>query len=455
MKLNLIKTSFLLVLFITLTSCTDSDKSYKSGNHEIQTYEFTPTITVATLNSSATATPTQYTSDDIIEAYVTSSDAAGNFYKSISFQDVQIGTSTPIGFSVAVDKAMTYADGFYPGRKVYIKLKGLYFAKVNGSLIIGIPQTDNTTIPPTIQTPITIVGIEPLDYQKFLFPSATVVDESTLLRHMTLASALSNTNLNTLVEVDNVQFANTSIGRTYFDIDSGGYATNQIIEDPNVGTPSICRISKYAPFSVNMVPSGLGNIRGVMTKYNTDFQYMVRYESDFKLTGPRFVPILKEEFTSGIGNWTQYSVTGAEVWTYSSTYGNPGGMMKMSGYNGGNKANEDWLISPALNLSSLSTANLSFDNANKYAGPTLQVFISNNYSGTGNPNAATWTDLSSFATFSPINISGSYTYLNSGGININGFTGAGNNNVYVAFKYTSTTSAAATWEVDNVKIIGH
>lgn len=436
---NIFKSGLFLAAVSIFTSCTDSDKSFQTVVPEIKTYELTSTTTVAAVKALATSTPTEYTSDDIIVAYVTSNDAGGNFYKSISFQDVPTASGTPTGFSVSVNKSMTFADGFYPGRKVYIKLKGLYIGIQYGSMKIGGDSSLN--------------GIEALDYQKYLYPSSTVLSEEDLVRHVSLATSKLDSYQNTLLEVDNVQFANSSLGRTYFDIDSGGYATNQIVEDPYVGTTSICRISQYAPFSVHKIPSGKGSIRGVMTKYNSDYQYMVRSESDFKLSGARLVPLLNEGFDSGISNWTSFSVTGAEAWTYSSTFGNPGGMMKMSGFNSGNKLNEDWLISPVLNLSNLSSATLSFDSANKFAGATLQLFISTNYSGTGNPNLATWTDISSLATFAPLNLSGSYTYLNSGAVNINGFTG--NNAVYVAFKYTSTTSAAATWEVDNIKLIAN
>ena len=187
-----------------------------------------------------------------------------------------------------------------------------------------------------------------------------------------------------------------------------------------------------------------------MTKYGTDYQFVVRSEGDIKLTNPRFTPLLNEGFTAGIGDFTQVSVTGAQVWTYSSTFGNPGGMVKMSGFAGTNNANEDWLISPVQNLTALTNANLSFDNAYKFTGPAIQVLISNNYSGTGNPNAATWTTLTG-ATLS----TGNYVYANSGQLNINSFVGTGNTNVYVAFKYTSTTAAGSTWEIDNVKITGN
>lgn len=433
MKINSIfKNVLLLALVAIFASCTDSDRTYKTGSPDILTYELAPTITVAALKALATGTPTQYTSDDVIEAYVTSNDAGGNFYKSISFQSVPTATGTPIGFSVGVNKSMTFADGFYPGRKVYIKLKGLFYANLYGSMKIG---GDNA-----------LTSLEPLDYQKFLFPSATVLSEEDLVRHMTLANARLDVNQNTLLEIDGVQFANSSIGRTYFDIDSGGYATNQTIEDPNLGTLSICRISQYAPFSVNKVPSGKGSIRGVMTKYNSDYQYMVRSESDFKLTGARLVPALSEDFSNGIIAWNAVSVVGSQVWA-PATFGNPAPCAVMSGYASGNKANEDWLISPVMDLSTYTTATLTFDSSYNYTGAPLQVLVSSNYTGTGNPNSATWT------TLSPTLSSGAFAWANSGPVNISAFVG--NNAVYVAFKYISTTSAASTWELDNVKVIGN
>lgn len=433
MKINNIFKSGLLIASVAIfTSCTDSDRTYQAGTPEIQTYELTTNKTVAALKAMATSSPTEYTADDVIEAYVTSNDSEGNFYKSISFQDVPTASGTPIGFSVSVNKSMTFAGGFYPGRKVYIKLKGLFFGMQYGSLKIGGDSA--------------LSGIEPLDYQKFLFPSATVLNEDDLVRHVTLATARLDLNQNTLLEIDNVQFANSSVGRTYFDIDSGGYATNQSIEDPYVGTISICRISQYAPFSVHKIPSGKGSIRGVMTKYNSDYQYMVRYESDFKLTGARLIPALSEDFSNGLAAWNAYSVVGAQVWSQTS-YGNPAPCALMSGYSGGNKANEDWLISPVMNFSSYTSATLTFDSAYNYTGAPIQVLVSGNYSGTGNPNAATWT------TLSPTLSSGGFSWANSGPVNLSAF--AGNSSVYIAFKYTSTTSAASNWEIDNVKVIGN
>jgi hypothetical protein len=433
MKKNLLNIVAVVALLFIAGSCSIADKEDWGATANIKTYELTPTIQVAAVP--VTTTATVYTADDIIEAYVTSSDKDGNFYKSISFQSVPSGGATaPIGFSVSVNKPMLFADGFTPGRKVYIKLKGLAIAKVFGSMQIGIADATTNS---------GIAGIEGTDYLNYLFPSNTVLDESALLRHMSLANAILDVNQNTLIEIDNVQFSSSSLGRTLYDINSGGYATNHtFVDSQNGGAPKIIRVSQYATFSTESVPSGAGSIRGVMTKYNSDYQFMIRKSADLHLSSPRqFI----EDFTTGIGAWTSVSVVGNEIWTGSS-YGNPSFCATISGYAAGNKNNEDWLISPSIDFTNKTIGKLIFDSATKYTGNSLQVYISTNYTG-GAPSAATWTLVS--ATMAPVN--SNFAWTNSGAINISS-TAANQSNVRIAFKYTSTTSAAATWEVDNVLI---
>ncbi len=171
-------------------------------------------------------------------------------------------------------------------------------------------------------------------------------------------------------------------------------------------------------------------------------------------------PTYKGDFTDGFTGWVTFSEVGAQIWTIDPTYGNPNPNMgdypanpcaKMSGYSGGNNANVDWLISPAQDLSGFSSASISFDNAYKFDGPPIEVYVSRNYSGSGDPNASgvNWTKVEG-AILSP----GNYTYASSGLLDISGFTGSGNQAVYIAFKYTSTTSASSTWEIDNLKVYG-
>ena len=93
--------------------------------------------------------------------------------------------------------------------------------------------------------------------------------------------------------------------------------------------------------------------------------------------------------------FTRFSVSGPHVWD-CTTFGRSANGMQINGYDNSipsNVANVDWLISPALNLSSTTYPLLSFWSRTKFNGGPLQLKISTDYSGSGNPNLATWTDL--------------------------------------------------------------
>ena len=438
-KYNLI----LAILSIaTLVGCVNPD-TYETPYPLGVCGDLSANKTVQAITSVSNGTTTKYTGDDIIEAYVTSSDLGGNFYKSISLVSVD-GT---VGFSMPIDDYNLYTK-FEPGRKVYINMKDRYFNKQYGSTVIGSLFNNDT---PSIPGDDKVGRISGAEYQNIITAScSSSVKEETLLNKLTVAQAKSDANLNKLIELDNVQFTDESLGKKFYDtsVFTIGGATNHQIIDTN-GATVIVRISQYATFANESIPSGSGKIVGVMTKYGSDYQFMIRTINDVKLTRNRIVPFFEESFSSNWSNWSKISVTGAQVWTLDTQYGNPGSCAKMTGYaNSNNNANEDWLISPVQNMSAISSATLSFDTATKFNGNPLVVMISNNYNGLGNPSSATWTTLS--ATLSPS--TGSYVWTGSGPINISSFTGAGNSAVYVAFKFTSTTSASATWEVDNVKI---
>lgn len=155
----------------------------------------------------------------------------------------------------------------------------------------------------------------------------------------------------------------------------------------------------------------------------------------------------EELFTSSLGDFYAFSKTGDQVWGAASySTGTYTKFAKMSGYSGTNKDNEDWLITPKFTASAALGLQLSFASATGFAGNALQLKYSTNYSGFGDPSTATWTDITSQATWPAEN--SSYAWVESGNIVI-----AGTMPVHFAFVYTSTTTAAATWEVANVKVI--
>lgn len=421
--------------------CSNSDY-YTTPDLSGECSDLTPTKTtqeiLALVNTNLQQFGTAY-DNDIIEAYVTSSDEGGNFFKSVSM----VTTDGTQGFSMPIDAYNLYTK-FEPGRKVYIKLKGRHYqinestkSKEIGSLFLDEVSDPNDDA---------VGRISGVEYENIITRGCSKVDEQTLVNNFTIAQAKNDANLNKLIEFSNVQFTDVSLGKTYYDptLNDLGGATNHLITDASCNT-MIVRVSSFATFAGNAVDADNGKVRGVLTKFGSDYQFMVRTLNDIQLTNPRVLPLFEETFTTNFPNWVKASVTGAQVWTLNSSNGNPGQCADMNGFSGGAVVNEDWLISPAIDLSSVPSAILTFQSAKNFSGNAIQVFVSTNYSGSGAPSTATWTQLTA-----TVPSASGFVWTNSGNINLNSYVG--NSNVRIAFKYTSTSSAAAQWRVDNVKV---
>ncbi|OJU49381.1 MAG: hypothetical protein BGN96_10910 [Bacteroidales bacterium 45-6] len=147
--------------------------------------------------------------------------------------------------------------------------------------------------------------------------------------------------------------------------------------------------------------------------------------------------------------FTAFSVTGDQVWTFSTNgYG-----AIMSGYaSSANHANEDWLISPVINLAGRTSGTVSFEHARGPLGSInvgvtagyYTVWVSNDYS-TGAPSTGTWAQLTG------INYGTSaWGYVSSGALTIPAANLKANTRI--AFKYLSTDTESATWEIKNLVV---
>lgn len=157
-----------------------------------------------------------------------------------------------------------------------------------------------------------------------------------------------------------------------------------------------------------------------------------------------------ETFQQGFGEFTTQNVLGDQVWEYSSQYK----YVMITGYVDAdgdgtkeNNANEDWLISPEIDLSNITAAKLTFEHVIRYfANPTTEatLWVSENYVD-GLPSTATWTQLTTplFTNFSD------WTFGSSGEISLTSYTGK---KIRIAFKYISTETKAGTWEIKNFKV---
>lgn len=408
-------------------------------------------ITVADVHANAGAIVSQYVYDDIIEAYVVSTDEYGNFFKTISFQTLATATTPAIGFSVPVDATNTYVD-FRVGNKVYVKLKDQYTDINYGSLRIGgiYVNTYNEGA---------VGRLSQNDYKNVLHASCTTLIEDQLIRPISIPDLLSDSNLNTLVELSEVQFTEAAVGRHYFEeTNNVGGATNWNLIDKK-GNQVIFRTSSYADFSSKLVPSGSGKVRGILTKFASDYQLLARSESDVMISGERAVPFFVEDFGTVVDK-SNLSLPGWANIVQSGTLFWKGGVRSGNGYAefaiSGTKVNSNiaWLISPKIDMDLHTNEILTFRTAQHHLDVdsplnTIEVYVSTNFDGL-NVKTATWVQL---PVILPKQSTPWYQFVGSGGADLSSYTGK----INIAFKYIGSGKNLAldgAFQIDDVQVFG-
>ena len=147
----------------------------------------------------------------------------------------------------------------------------------------------------------------------------------------------------------------------------------------------------------------------------------------------------------GIAPFTDHNIIGNQQWYWAHF---DGGCVVINGFVGGSAlANENWLISPAIDLGDRQGVTLEIREAINFitSHHDMQVLIAADYEG-GDPNQdGTWVVFDNFSR-PPGN---SWNFYDSGAIDISQFDGQ---TIHIAFKYTSTTSGAAAWEISEVRL---
>jgi hypothetical protein len=394
---------------------------------------------------------TQYTYDDIIEAYVVSSDEEGNFFKIISFQTLATATTPAMGFSVPVDASNTYID-FRLGNKVYIKMKNQYTDIYYGGMRIG-------DIYVNAYNEGGVGRVSPNDYKNVLNASCIIIDESQLVKQLTVGEALDDAKLNTLIELKDVEFTEAAIGRHYYEEtnDVGG-ATNWNLRD-KAGNQIIFRTSGYADFAGHLVPEGSGTVRGILTKFGTDYQLMVRSEKDIVMSGNRSVPFFTEDFqlvknnvNFALPGWSNVVEKASKLWK-SMVYGG-NGYAEFNTTSTTAAENVAWLVSPKIDLKDYKNVVLSFRSAQHdlkidSSLNTLEVYVSTDFEGSSILKAK-WIKLE--AKVASLSIP-AREFISSGGIDLSSYSG----NINIAFKYIGSgkdKTLNGAFMVDDIKIFG-
>ena len=413
---------------------------------------------VATPPSVIPNTPT-YTADDIIEGYVVSSDEGGNFYKSFYVQAID-GSK---GYNLSVDEVNLYAKNFQPGKKVFLKLKGLAYANPTSygvGLIFGAPPTEQYAVD----------RLPTLEYPKHLIASCDAVSEDAIIHKITLAQ-VADTYLNTLVEIDNVQFTDEAAGGTYDSNREDDYDSSIYITD-GAKTLTI-RTSRFANFAGYKVPTGKGKIRGVLTKYNSTFQIIMRTERDANMPNPRvdYTPALVgsnstvfpatvnetfESYTSSpsqtnFPNYINDAAIGSRYWEVKTFSSNK--YIQMTSFGSGG-ANNTYLFVP-VNMTTASTFSFR-SNMGFWNGAVLKVYylLATDYTPGGIIDTSKMTNITSNFTIPTTPTSGYGTSFTASGNYAIPATVSGNG--YFVFEYAGNANAfpavTTTLQLDNITV---
>lgn len=263
----------LLVTLFALGSCQRQYDEPPTG--ELPNLE--ANMTIRELINMAASTPVAI-GDRVIQGTVIADDQSGNFYKQIIIQD-----STG-GLRIDIDAFSLYTD--YPiGRQVWVKCNGLYAWK-DGDVValVGSSNTNNSRIPQAIFRQYIIGG----ERNKPLEPK---------LRTLT---TLTPADYNTLVKLENVEFADCYAGSSYAFPSTQESRNTKLIECAT-SREIVVRNSGFAAFAGQLMPTGNGSITAVYNSFSNTRQLFIRNTTDVNtMTGQRCTPLT---------TYTQESIT--------------------------------------------------------------------------------------------------------------------------------------------------
>jgi hypothetical protein len=341
-------------------------------------------------------------------AIVVGDETSGNIYRNSYVQDTAVG----------INLRLNNPGGLYQGDSIRIFLEGLILSDFNGTL-----QLDSVDVDKNVIKIETGVHVEP--------------------KTVTIPELATNAYNSQLIKLENVEFKNPN--NTWSD-PVGLTSQNRWLMD-QAGNEVIVRTSGYANFAGLPLPTGNGTFIAIAGKYNNDIQLYVRDVSEIDLSGNRY-NLLVEDFASDLGSFKAHSVFGNQVWTWA-TYGN--GCALISGYENGSRfENEDWLVSPEISLENQESVFMMFREAINYSTiiSNMTVWVSSDYDGTSLPTVSgNWENLQ----FNIRAAGTSFNFIDTDEVSLDDYIGE---TIHIAFKYISTTTVAATWEIGEVRIRG-
>ncbi|MFZ1705751.1 MAG: DUF5689 domain-containing protein [Saprospiraceae bacterium] len=203
--------------------------------------------------------------DKYVKAVVIADDKSGNIYKTIYVKD----ENSAYAIGISIEETEIHAH--YPvGRRIFIHLKDLYIGDyanlplLNYGSYFDNGRTNLLGIPGSIMQKVLLKG-------EFGIPVVPV---------KTTIAQLGNAALNTLIQLDDIEFRNATSTTTYADNDPLNPQTiNHILVDCAQNQITL-RNSGYADFAGKIVPQKNGSVVGIYSIFNTTKQLYIRDTTD-------------------------------------------------------------------------------------------------------------------------------------------------------------------------------
>lgn len=258
------KSYLLLLSLLIFTSCVD--RNFDEPPVKVLDIPFSATHGIDYLKTKYVAGKyTEITEDIKIIGTIIADDRSGNFYKSLVVQD-----STG-GILVKIDRIGIFSN--YPqNSKVGILCKGLTIGDYGGLIQLGKGSS-------------VVNGREQLEF----IPDNQVVNHLYQgARNQTVSpkkigiNSLRTQDLSTLVELENVEFKRSDVGKTIGNPGSGSFVDLNIVDCNNASI--LLHTSDFADFAAYKTSDKNGTIVAVLGKFNSNIQLYLRDTSEIKFT---------------------------------------------------------------------------------------------------------------------------------------------------------------------------
>ncbi|NOT36085.1 MAG: hypothetical protein HOP11_01770 [Saprospiraceae bacterium] len=208
---------------------------------------------------------TEITEDIKIVATVIADDRSGNFYKSLVVQD-----STG-GILLKINRNGLFSS--YPqNSKVGILCKGLTIGDYGGLIQLGKGSSVSN-------------GREQLDFipdnqvASILYPGPR---NKPVIPAKRTINSVRTTDLSTLIELENVEFKRSDVGKSIGNLGAGSFVDLSIVDCNNAAI--LLHTSDFSDFATYKAPDKNGSIIAVLGKFNSSIQLYLRDTSEIRFS---------------------------------------------------------------------------------------------------------------------------------------------------------------------------